>query len=245
MKEVKLFPYVDEPKTAEPPFINKSVDMQKVHEQCMQELALQQSKRDQLIAFYLTITGLVSAYLFSSDVTLTIRIFILAALFIIGCIWSAIAIRYKTYKDSYWMACKTISSLFSENLEQIDKPRLQHTFYCVLKKCYKGVPKDKNGKPQLLKYAKKNLTSAEFLMFFTLALLSAMSGAAGLLVIFLALGLGWISYVIVAVFFIGFLVYQALKYNKAALSIFKVLQDNSDAAFNKAFEKAWLLHFFS
>ena len=145
------------------------------------------------------------------------------------------------------MCCKTVSSLFSADREKIDKPYLQHTFYNVIKKCYKGVEKHegkKSGEPRFFKFVAKNLTSAEYLMFLTLALLSAMSGAAFVLSILLYLQLGWVSYVITAVLSIVFLFLQPVNYNKAAISVYNVVIDESDKTFNKVFEKAWLLHFF-
>ena len=149
MSDNKKFPHINPQKEPTPPLLNKDLDLQKIHSECMKELALQQSKRDQLIAFYLTITGLVSAYLFSSDLNPAVRILIFFALFVLGCIWSVITIRYKVYKEVYWMSCKTISSLFSADREQIDKAYVQHIFYCVIKKCYKSVPKIKAVKNQI------------------------------------------------------------------------------------------------
>ncbi len=242
----KLFPYIDAPKKTTPPLLNKDLDLQEIHAECMQELALQQSKRDQLIAFYLTITGLVSAYLFSSGINPVVRILIFLALFVLGCIWSAITIRYKVYKEVYWMSCKTVSSLFSVDREKIDKPYLQYIFYTVLKKCYKSVPKDKSGnKPNLIKFIIKNLTSAEYLMFLTIVLLTAIAGGAGLFFILWELKLPVLGYILVSLFFIAFVTYQTVAYNKAALSVFKVLEDSLNSSFNKVFEKAWLLHFFA
>ena len=245
MSQAKLFPYIDAPTKSTPPYLNDRLDLQEIFSMCVQELTLQQSKRDQLIAFYLTITGLVSTYLFSADVIFAVRMVILGALFVIGCIWSTIAIRYKIYKESYWMCCKTISSLYTVDREKIDKPLLQHTFYTVMKKCYKSVPKDNEGRPQVLKFAKKNITSAEFLMFFTLALLAALSGSAALLLLLLTCKFGWMSYVIVTAFFAVFLFMQTINYNKAVISLFDVMRDETDKSFNKVFEKAWLIHFFS
>ena len=246
MSDNKKFPHINPQKEPTPPILNKDLDLQEIHAECMKELALQQSKRDQLIAFYLTITGLVSAYLFSSDLNPAVRILIFFALFVLGCIWSVITIRYKVYKEVYWMSCKTISSLFSADREQIDKAYIQHIFYCVIKKCYKSVPKDKSGKkPNLFKFIIKNLSSAEYLMFLTIVLLTATSGAGGLFFLFYSLNLPVLGCILVALFLILFISYQTISYNKAALSVFKVMQDELNSSFNKVFEKAWLLHFFA
>ncbi len=242
----ELFPYIDPPKETNPPILNKEIDLQEIHAECVEELSLQQSKRDQLIAFYLTITGLVSAYLFASDISPVVRILIFFVLFVLGCIWSAITIRYKVYKEIYWMSCKTISSLFSMDREKIDKPCLQHLFYMVLKKCYKSVPKDENtNKPNLIKFIIKNLTSAEYLMFLTIVLLTATSGAGGMFFLFYSLKLPVLGCISAALFLILFILYQTVSYNKAALSVFKVMQDGLNSSFNKVFEKAWFLHFFA
>ncbi|MBR5222538.1 MAG: hypothetical protein IKV81_00020 [Clostridia bacterium] len=246
MNDDKKFPYIDPPTKTTPPILNKDLDLQEIHSECVQELGLQQSKRDQLIAFYLTITGLVSAYLFSSGINPIVRILIFFALFVLGCIWSTITIRYKIYKEIYWMSCKTISSLFSVDRDKIDKAYVQHTFYCVIKKCYKSIPKDESGKnPNLFKFIIKNLTSAEYLMFLTIVLLTAASGGAGLFFLFYTLGLTVLGYIAVLIFLILFISYQTVSYNKAALSVFKVMQDELNSSFNKVFEKAWHLHFFA
>ncbi len=242
--------YANAPTEITPPILNKDLNLVEIYAECIKELSLQQSKRDQLIAFYLTITGLVSAYLFSSDINPVIRIIIFFALFVLGCIWSAITVRYKVYKEVYWMSCKTISSLFSADREKLDKPYVQHIFYTVLKKCYKSVPKDKNtNKPNLLEFIIKNFNSAEYLMFLTLVLLTAASGSGGLFFLFYTLKLPVLGYILVALFLISFIIYQTILYNKAALSVFDVLEmtdeDEIDPAFNKAFEKAWFLHFFA
>ena len=244
--------YANAPMKTTPPILNKEIDLQEIYAECVKELSLQQSKRDQLIAFYLTITGLVSAYLFSSDINPVVRILIFFVLFALGCIWSAITIRYKVYKEIYWMSCKTISSLFSVDREKMDKPYLQHIFYTVLKKCYKSVPKGKDtNKPDLIKVIIKNLTSAEYLMFLTIVLLTATSGAGGLFFLFYSLKLPVLGYILVALFLILFIFNQTISYNKAALSVFKVVidededEDELDSSFNKVFEKAWFLHFFA
>lgn len=245
MSKLEEFPHINPPKKTTAPILNKDIDLQEIYDECIKELSLQQSKRDQLIAFYLTITGLVSAYLFSSDINHTVRIVIFFALFVLGCIWSAITIRYKVYKEVYWMSCKTISSLFSVDREKIDKSYLQHLFYTVIKKCYKSVPKGKKkNQPNLIKFIGKNITSAEYLMFLTLVLLTAASGAGGLFFLFYSLKLSVLGYILVALFLILFVVCQTISYNKAALSVFKVIQDELNDSFNEVFEKAWFLHFF-
>lgn len=242
----EFFPYIDAPERTTTPILNTEIDLQEIYAECIKELSLQQSKRDQLIAFYLTITGLVSAYLFSSDITPVVRILIFFVLFVLGCIWSAITIRYKVYKEVYWMSCKTISSLFSVDREKIDKPYLQHIFYTVLKKCYKSVPKcESTNKPNLMKFIIKNLTSAEYLMFLTIVLLTAASGAGGLFFLFYSLKLPVLGCILVALFLILFILYQTISYNKAALSVFKVMIDGLNFSFNKVYEKAWFLHYFA
>lgn len=245
MNKDKKFAYIDAPTLHTPPFLNENVNLQEIYSSCIEELTLQQSKRDQLINFYLTITGLVATYLFSTDVDFKIRIAIFLVLFFIGCMWSTIAIRYKTYKDIYWICCKTISSLFSVDRKQIDKACVQHTFYRVMEKCYKTIPQNCKGKPMLLKHVVKTFSSAEYLMFLTLVLLSAMSGSVCILILLLKVGLGVTSYAVVAMFFVFFVIIQTLHYNKSCISVYNVLIDKSDASFNKIFEKAWFLHFFS
>ncbi len=246
MSKNDTFKYIELPEEHKAPFLSKDLDLQAMHSECMQELTLQQSKRDQLIAFYLTITGLVSSYLFAADVNFAIRTAIFAALFVIGCVWAKIIIRYKIYKDVYWICCKTITGLYSADRERIDKAYLQHTFYKTIEKTYRDIPRDKKdkNKPSLYKYIKVNLGSAEYLMFLTLVLLLSLSGIGFLLSLSFFLGLGWIGYVVTAVLVLAFVLIQTISYNRAALSIYKVVIDKKDSSFSKTFKKAWFLHFF-
>ncbi len=245
-EDSKEFDYINLPSKRISPFLSKDLSLRDMHAQCIQELTLQQSKRDQLIAFYLTITGLVSTYLFSSDVDFAIRTAIFASLFIIGFIWSVVIIRYRVYKDIYWACAKTISTLFTANRSKIDKSLVQHTFYKVLEKSYKDVAKNKSNplEADLIQYTIDNITSAEYLMFLTLVLLSSFSGAAFLLSIFSLLKLGFINYILVFLILSAYIVLQTVSYNKAVLSVFKVVVNKKNKTFNKIFKKAWLLHFF-
>ncbi len=240
------FKYIELPETHIPPYLNDDVDLQEMHAQCTQELTLQQSKRDQLIAFYLTITGLVSTYLFSEKVNLGICAVIFFILFLVGFIWSTVIIRYKVYKDAYWVCCKTISSLYCVEREIIDKAYVQHTFYKAIEKSYKDIPRKKHDetRPSLIKNIKKNFTSAEFLMFLTLALLSALSGGAFLFFLSNILNWGWIGHLMSVLLVVVFIAWQISSYNKAALSVYKVVIDKLDSSFSKTFKKAWFLHFF-
>lgn len=240
MKE-KTFPYIMPPEEAQAPFLDESLDLMSVYAHCTAELTLQQSKRDQLIAFYLTITGLVATYLFSASLSPAVRSLIFLGLFVIGCMWLTVILRYRIYKEVYWLACRTITCLHSIDRSCIDKARLQHTFYAVMVKCAKGIPLDAGGKPRLWAYVWKNHTSAEYIMFMTLALLAGLCGALGLA---LLLPWGWLSYMLAAVLLIAFLLLQTRHYNDALISLHAVTRDHLDSSFNRAFAKAWQIHFF-
>ncbi len=240
-----LFKYIEKPKVHNPPYLDKDLNLQELHASCMSELSLQQSKRDQLIAFYLTITGLVSAYLFSAEVNEVARIVIFFGLFFLGCIWTTIALRYKIYKEVYWMCCKTVTTLYSVNRETVDKAMLHHVFYKVMEKCDLGIKKGDDGMtPNLRKNVIKNLTSAEYLMYLTLVLLTATSGAAGVLFLFLKFDLLIWGIIASCLFAISFIVHTTLNYNRKVIELFDLIRDKKDESFNKVFEKAWLLHFF-
>ncbi len=245
MKEAKKFKYINEPTKYEPPYLDKNIDLQKLFEQCNQEMGLQQTKRDQLINFYLTITGFVVAYVFGVKVDEVARILILLALAVIGAVWTSITIRYKVYKDAYWMCCKTITSMFSVNRENIDKPYLQHIFYRVIKKSYESVPQDKNThKPNFFKFVIKNLSSAEYLMFLTLALLSGIALSASLVCAIIYFKLSELFYLLVILILLAYIFIQTVIYNKAALSVYNVVLDELDSSFNSVYKKSWFLHFF-
>lgn len=244
MKEGKKFKYINEPTKHEPPYLDKNIDLQKLFEQCNQEMGLQQTKRDQLINFYLTITGFVAAYVFGVKVDEVARILILLALAVVGVVWTSIIVRYKVYKDAYWMCCKTITSMFSVNRENIDKPYLQHLFYRVIKKCYESVPQDENNKPIFFRFVKSNLSSAEYLMFLTLAILSGIALSAALVCAIIYFDLSELFYLLVILILIAYVIIQTVIYNKAALSVYNVVLDGLDSSFNSVYKKSWFLHFF-
>lgn len=244
MSDKEMFPYIEKPETSDGPFLSDSLNLQDLYEQCVQELGLQQNKRDQLIAFYLTITGLVSTYLFSSEISLLIKCLVFFALFVIGYMWLTVILRYRTYKEVYWLCCKTLSGLFSVERSKIDKPLLQHKFYATMEKCAKTAKIYENGKSSLWKLIWKNHTSAEYIMFMTLAVLAGFCGTMGIILVMNMCALSWPYYFIAAAVFLAFLFLETIRYNKEIIKTYEVLKSKTNDSFNGIFEKAWFLHFF-
>ncbi len=243
MKQAE-FPYVNLPDHPQPPYLDENLDLQKLFEHCSQELTLQQSKRDQLIAFYLTISGLLTTYLFSGQISAMLRGLIFMGLFLLGCLWLTVILRYRIYKEVYWLCCRTISSLYSADRSHIDKALLQHHFYASMCKCAKSIPLNSKGRPRLVSFAWKNRSSAEYVMFATLVLLTSICGSLGLMLLLQPLNWGWGTWVLLGICEVCFLSGQTLHYNKEILAVYDVTRDQLDSSFNKVFKKAWQLHMF-
>jgi len=210
---------------------NVDYDLTSLYENAHDELTLQQTKRDQIIAFYLTLVSLVIPLSYSIEgLTPQTIAALFVGLFVIGAILGIVIIRYKVYKEVYWASCQTISQLFNYDQEKIDKSLVQSIFFEVLKK------KDpaKNGR---IKGAWKCLFSAETLMF-EIHMIMTMA-CLGLATYMTTRG-SLLTFILILVFFIS----MQFVYFASYFRVFSVCRTNQDADFNYAFGKAWFLHFY-
>lgn len=94
-----------------------------------EELSLQQSKRDQIISLYLAVFSFLIPFSLSLE-TLSWRNkgWIFIAVGIIGILFSFIIVRYRVYKEVYWMCCQSISTLYNFKQEELDKKRYKRYF---------------------------------------------------------------------------------------------------------------------
>ena len=240
-----LFDYMEYPSDEELEHhsaLNDAVDLQTVYSSIDTELATQQSKRDQIIAFYLTILGLTASFVFSKEISNELRFIIFALLFVVGRIWSVVALRYRIYKESYWIACRTVSMLYTVDRSRVKKPLVQHYYYKSMKKNFSKFVK--NGRINRYKVMKSNLRSAEFLMYMTLILLTSLSlGVCSLLLVSI-LSLPHWCYVLCALLTIGSIVYGVTDYVGELCCFYRVCEDDLNSSFNSAYQKAWQLHMF-
>lgn len=79
------------------PKIDAEVDLQELFSACHQELTEQQRKRDQLIAFYLTLAGILISVAFADFATTAYKIWIFAFLALLGFGWTVVILRYRIY----------------------------------------------------------------------------------------------------------------------------------------------------
>ncbi len=242
MKE-KVFPYTCAPAEAHAPFLNADLNLMQIDSQCKQEVSLQQDKRDKMISFYLTMAGLVTAFLFGNETALAVKSLILLALFVIGVMWLTVALRCPIFKEVNQIASRTIARLHTMDRSRIDKALLLHTFYAVMVGEARAIPLDAKGKPRPWTLAWQNRTSAEYLMYMTLALLSGLCGCLSVTLPLTALG--WGRFVLAGGLLTTFLLRQTWRYSKTLIDLYAVTRDRLDSSFHRTFAKAWQLHFFS
>lgn len=128
---------------------NRRYDFVKLFEQCNKELSLQQKKRDQIITLYLAIFSFLIPFALSTEqLPILAKGLTFIAVGIIGVMFSFIVVRYRVYKEVYWLCCSSITCLMNFRQEEINKDIVQSVFYYSLDK--KGsayvVKKEKNGK---------------------------------------------------------------------------------------------------
>ncbi len=237
--------------------LSDKIDLQELFSHCHSELTDQQKKRDQLIAFYLTVSGLVVSLAFAENTDSVFRMWMFLFLGIIGFIWNIVILRYRVYKEVYWISCRVISSLYTLERSEITKERLQSVFYRVMVKKCRGELKtgkdglyvtDKKGrlKWKASKVYAKNWKSAEKLMYSTLVLIS--SACFGIFLGMASYAYCDAGYALAIVLGIaaGLIACLAfgISYYVRICDVYSVVVDPTDANFNKVYEKAWFLHIF-
>ena len=215
-------------------------NLEDLYSHASSELTLQQTKRDQIISVYLALVSFIVPFaLSSSNMTTSIKGLIFIATGLVGTLFSLIIIRYRLYKEVYWLTCQTITVLSNCKKEMINKKIVQAAFYQCIYKKGKSYIKTKDNKKKFLhfKYVKKNLFSSETIYFLIHSIIS---------IVILSLGIGLTTYNIIIAIIVGIFVLMLLLYSyfNKLIEVFKVLANDSDESFNKAFSKAWFLHFY-
>ena len=104
-----VFKIPDNMKSKEP-----NIELEKLYELTINELGLQQSKRDQLLTIYLAMCSFLIPFGFSLDIlSWQNKGYIFLATAIVGILFSNIIVRYRIYKEIYWLCCETITILFT------------------------------------------------------------------------------------------------------------------------------------
>lgn len=218
-----------------------------IYEKCIEEMTLQQSKRDQIITVYVAMCSFVVSYILSSEMlSFFAKGLVFFALAVIGLGFSLIITRYRIYKEAYWICCQTITNLMSVREEEINKETIQGLYYkCLKKKGEKFI--NAGTTPNKFKYwifFQKNIFSGETIYSLIHSfIVSALIGLSTFMTmamsndekkcIIVALSMGVLSFI-----------WQVYIYFKNLIGIYSVLVDGTDTSFNKAFSKAWFLHLY-
>lgn len=217
------------------------------------ELALQQKKRDQLITVYLALCSfLIPFTLGEASIDMIVRGLIFVVIGVIGVLFSGTAIRYRLYKDAYWLCCETLSVLKNFEEEEIDKDLIQQVFYyCQVEKGSGYVEGDEaERRVNKAKYVKKNIISSETMHFSVIALMASAIFALGAFLFMGALIGATVGIIVGVIAFFLLLFLLHYWYFSECIAMFSVLEkrpgdeenDRRDKAFNSMFSKAWFLH---
>ncbi len=228
----------------------KDYNLQEIYKQAHSELSLQQSKRDQIITIYLALCSFLLPFALGEEIIpMSIKGIIFIVVGLVGVLFSYITIRYREYKEAYWLCCQTLTVLQSIKPEELDKATVQRAFaHCLYKKGH-GFLRDQNGvkKFNRLLYTKKNIFSSETLHFVIIALMCSFISALGFSLLLTKLDL--LISITVGVLLFAHLVFI---FFRTCIKIYLPLEktdaddDNlrRDSDFNRVFSKAWFLHFY-
>ncbi len=230
----------------------KDYDLNSIYRQAHSELSLQQSKRDQIITIYLALCSFLLPFALGEEIIgFQMKGLLFLVVGIVGILFSFITVRYREYKEAYWLCCQAITVLQSFKTEELDKSVIQRAFYHCLNKKGKDFLISRRGEKRLNKslYVKKNLFSSETIHFIIIDLMCSFISALGAALIFLSLDvLGIIIGILLGAVIFSYLLSV---YFKTCIKMYTVLEerrgddeDRKNDAFNKVFSKAWFLHFY-
>lgn len=221
-------------------------DWDELYKHACSEMTLQQSKRDQIIHIYILLFSVIVPLLFSLDsVTMLQKGLILLATTIIGIILSVIVVRYRIYKEAYWITCITIGQLKNLKDSAITKEVVQAVYYQSMnKKWSKNVRINAAGK-KCFRYWDifvNNVFSAESLYYIMISLLTSIVAGLSIYLIFSQYKL--FSVIVSLIVFVVLFALLLNMYFSNLRRVYQVLVDNKNDSFNFTFSKAWFLHFY-
>lgn len=224
---------------------DKDLRLESTYELCVNELGLQQSKRDQIIAFYIAIVSFALPAIIGMQINQQGKATGILALFLLGTLLAKVVIRYRIYKEVYWITCRTISQLYSFKQEKITKILVQHLFYENIKKSRHTVIefKKNNNDKQVdhITSFKRIFNSAETILYEVLILMNSFVLWVG---IYLLFNQNVITLITALITTLIYYVYCNISYYKGLTQVYAVIINEEDRSFNKTYEKAWFLHSF-
>lgn len=222
----------------------RDLRLEKSYELCVSELGLQQSKRDQTIAFYIAIISFVIPAIIQMDVNNYVKAAGFFTLYVLGNMLTKVIVRYRIYKEVYWITCRTITQLYNFYEDKITKVLVQHIFYKSMEKNKSSViVTDKKNKEKIHRWKTflKIRNSAETILFEVMVLMSSL---VLWISIFLLMPAGvWGAVLATAVISVNYVYFNVFYYNRL-VGVYGVFVDGSDEAFNATYSKAWFLHGF-
>lgn len=232
----------------------KDYDLAGIYEHAHSELSLQQSKRDQIITIYLALCSFLLPFALGEElISTTMKGVLFLIVGFVGMLFSSITVRYREYKEAYWLCCQTLTVLSSFENNDLNKVTVQRAFYHCLKKKGKGYLVDRRGEKRFRKllYMKKNVNSSETMYFVIISLMCAFICGLGTALILKSFEIAFHVTVGIAVGLAAFIFLWWL-YFGTCIRIYRCLEvrnregDESrrDKDFNRVFSKAWFLHFY-
>ncbi len=232
-------------------------DLKTLYVQACRELTLQQDKRDKTISIYVAVIAFLVPSLFSKE-TMTLDGFrmtfagwVLVIAGLIGVFFSLSVVRYRIYKEVYWITCSVIAQMQNLLEQSFQKKYIQGLFLHCMEKKWKDYVKDYDENSQYDEKSPKlrveycelirdSYNSAEFYMFASIALIASALIGFGLGLVFNASGLAW-PFIVVGVAVLGGLCWA---YFHGLAHVFRYLSDHQRDSFNFSFGKAWFLHIY-
>lgn len=222
----------------------KDFKLEKTYELCINELGLQQSKRDQIIAFYIAIISFVIPSILGMELNNYAKTAGFFALYLLGSMLTKVIARYRVYKEVYWISCRTISQLYSFDQNKMTKLLVQHIFYKTLGRNMSSVIVFREKKPDKVDWWKSFLkirNSAETILYEVLVLLSSLVLWIGIFILIPDFYIGIITATVLTI--INFVCWCRYYY-KRLTGVYAVYIDGKDKSFNDTYAKAWFLHSF-
>lgn len=220
-------------------------DLALMFEKCNEDMIAQQAKRDQLISLFLAIFSFVVPFALSMEgVTAPFKGLIFLAIAIIGVLFCLVIIRYRLYKESYWLACRTLTTLMGFKKHEIDKQTVQAVYYQCMKKNFKHLEEKDDVPPRFLwkEFYKGTLFSGETILYIVEAFLTALT--AGLSILLFCAGFGIWQFVLAGLTILLTFIWLLNMFLSELLHVYDVLVDDTDKSFNKTYKRAWHLHMF-
>lgn len=248
------------------------INLESLYSQCNGELTLQQSKRDQIIAVYISVAGFIIPSILGLGVGMLSMAAAFLLMYVIGDTLCKVVVRYRIYKEVYWITSRTIATLFSVDSNLINKHLVQKLFADNIRRGRASVIvlkdgfDDKVGTAALetpVSYSeavdqratvKKISNSAETLLYKLMALMSAATltlatfFAAKEFLPLLPILTPKLQFIIASciAFVAGILVYVKEKnfYITKLTDVYAYCFDGKKESFNATYAKAWFLHGF-